>query len=335
MMWSITLLGLVTAGVFAACQNYNFTFQPAADRHGVHLLFTVKTPSKADILFVIDNSPSMLSKQQALASSINVLLDKLAPLDTRYRIGITSTDAHGFLTDCNDVANPPVFSNTMSNQALGAKGNCENSNVSLRRPHDGTLGRLMAAYDPNAFLPANFANLSPEAQTAVQSLLPSSATTGPAGINGISGVPWVIDREIIDTETCSACACTNCVRGDSCYTHCAQPAAEALVRAYFTSNISGLGDSGFGWEEGLLASMWAVGIDPEDPNADTALTPSYNLLDPNAPNGYVYLGRHGHPNRWFVAARRRSAGRALPVRRTRLLHARLPAGGAQRLRRAQ
>ena len=120
----ITLSGLAVVACFAACQSYNFTFQPNADRHGVHLTFKVQTPSKADILFVVDNSSSMLSKQQTLTDSITVLLDTLAPLDTRYRIGIVSTDAHGFVTDCNGTTNPPVFSNNMTNQALGAKGNC-------------------------------------------------------------------------------------------------------------------------------------------------------------------------------------------------------------------
>ena len=165
--------------------------------------------------------------------------------------------------------------------------------MALRRPHDGALGRLIAAYNPDAFSPTAFATLQQNVLTAVQSVMPTGPTTGPAGINGVSGVPWVIDHEAIDIETCNACNCTNCQRGDACYMTCAQPASEALVRAYFLSNMSGLGDRGFGWEEGLLSALWAVGVDPMDPNDTTALTPTYNMVDPNAPNGYTYLDATG------------------------------------------
>jgi len=92
-------VGVMAATGFLACQKYEFVFQPDADREGTHLRFEVRQPSKADILFVIDNSSSMHEEQNALKASIGQMLDELAPQDTSYRIGIISTDAHGFAED--------------------------------------------------------------------------------------------------------------------------------------------------------------------------------------------------------------------------------------------
>ena len=75
---------LISSG---ACQDYDYVFQPDADREGTHLRFIVQQPSKADIVFVIDNSRSMRDEQDALKASIGQMLDLLAPRDTSYRIG--------------------------------------------------------------------------------------------------------------------------------------------------------------------------------------------------------------------------------------------------------
>ena len=81
------VLGIVTGLLpwlaLLSCQQYDFVFQPDADRQGSHLRFVVERPSKADILFVIDNSVSMTEEQVALGDSIGVLLGALAPQDTR------------------------------------------------------------------------------------------------------------------------------------------------------------------------------------------------------------------------------------------------------------
>src|SRR5262245_63646372 len=92
---------IAVSTLVVACQSYDFIFQPFSDRQGVHLRFKVDTPSKADILFVIDNSESMAQEQTQLAAALKFMLQRLAPLDTSYRIGIVSTDAHGFAADCN------------------------------------------------------------------------------------------------------------------------------------------------------------------------------------------------------------------------------------------
>lgn len=51
------------------------------------------TPSSpVDILFVVDNSPSMSPKQKALASNISALIQKLEKNKLNYHIGVVSTD---------------------------------------------------------------------------------------------------------------------------------------------------------------------------------------------------------------------------------------------------
>lgn len=301
--WMV-LSGCVPVLGFLACQGYDFVFQPQSDRQGTHLRFTVQQPSKADILFVVDNSGSMLDKQAALAASINHLLESLAPQDTSYRIGIVSTDGHGFTTDCDGNPNPPDPFNTVSpDPSMGAKGNCGSPNVVLRRPHDGTMGRLIAAYDPNAFSLAAFPSLvdNPNAQAVLARLLPTGDRAGPPGnadpvgnTNNV-GARWIIDREAIRQEACAnaACGCALCQKGNACFDDCADPVAQALVQAYFRANIAGLGNGGFAWEEGLKNALWAVGIDPEDPNDASALNPTYNTTAVGHPNSYTYLDDNG------------------------------------------
>lgn len=306
------MIGAFMAGPMAlalialhACQSYEFVFQPFAERQQAHLHFVVQTPSKADILFMVDNSSSMLSKQTYLVNSFNVFLENL-PQDTNYRIGIVSSDAHGFVSDCNSVTNPPEFSNP-GFPNLGAKGNCNRPDVVLRRPHDGTRGRLIAAYDPTAFATpaADFCG-SPNAQGpnadpnacaaalfAFNCLAPTGAfpnVAAPHDPNCLAanndGARWVIDRAQIGYE-----AYANCCPKGVCVDYCVEPVTAAIVNAYFRSNIAGLGDRGFGWEEGLLSAMWAVGVNPEDSDDTTSVYPdtSYNLLKPCVnPNSQSY-----------------------------------------------
>ena len=53
------VFGLLTFAALVSmvgCQEYTFIFQPKTERTESILRFTVETPSKADILFVVDNS---------------------------------------------------------------------------------------------------------------------------------------------------------------------------------------------------------------------------------------------------------------------------------------
>ncbi|MBI5510047.1 MAG: VWA domain-containing protein [Deltaproteobacteria bacterium] len=296
---TLTLLATLAGG----CQAYDWVFQPDADREGAHLKFIVDQPSKADILFVIDNSKSMRNKQDGLVESVDVLLAALAPQDTRYRIGITSTDAIGYTEDCQ--RNP-----ISSQYSPGAKGNCGFPAVLLNRPHDGALGRLIAAYDPDIFkldaswlvtaldkITASGVTLDPDINTKLALLMPTGLTTTPGlddplftAFTGERGARHVIDRETIRLEACQACAAMTtddrgrpiCDQSSSAFAACADPAAQIMVQAYFRANVHGLGINGMGWEEGLRAGMLAVGVDPRDEGVDaqgnpTALNPANDL----------------------------------------------------------
>ncbi len=120
--WAALAAGLAVALTAAGCQDYEFVFQPDDDREGTHLRFVVEQPSKADILFVIDNSRGMKPKQEALKASIGKMLEFLAPMDASYRVGIISTDAHGYDNDCNDI---PISEGGTQDQLQGNKGACE------------------------------------------------------------------------------------------------------------------------------------------------------------------------------------------------------------------
>ncbi len=298
----------------SACQGYDFVYQPDTHREGTHLRFVVEQPSKADVLFVVDNSVSMTEEQCALKSSIDGLLDELAPLDTSYRIGVTSTDMKGFVEGCFGV---PFSAQVVSDADGGAsKGNCVRPEVELKRPNDGARGRLIAAYDPNEFdldfvcdpgtdpccdpsQALGAVLISSAERDAFEALAPLSATTGPIGVNGSQGARPVIDRELVQHEACIACGCVltdatpddvkeQCAEGDSCYDDCAESVATALVKAYFRSNVNGLGVRGQGYEAGLHAAMQAVGIDPTDPIDLSAVNPlGNNPTLPGEPNEYT------------------------------------------------
>jgi len=293
----------------SACQSYDFVFQPDTNRLGLHLRFAVEQPSKADILFVVDNSGSMKEEQQALQNSIADLLTELAPRDTSYRIGITSTDVVGYTEDCfrcdfskttpcssldprahaysSDPASPYYYNYPMWGQ--GARGNCDFPAVKLNRPHDGARGRLIAAYDAREFALAKFPELdTQQEQDAFASLAPTDVTKA----------RWVIDRDVIQTEACTACACdlATCKKGNGCFDTCAKDVGASLVIGFFRSNIAGLGLLGSGYEQGLLAGSWSIGIDPrlaDNANVknelkdNAALTQGADLTADGAPNSYT------------------------------------------------
>jgi hypothetical protein len=301
------LSGIMLAALIAlvGCQGYDFVYQPDADRQATHIRFEVEQPSEADILFVIDNSGSMSEEQAALQQSFDRLLEVLAPQDTRYRIGIVSTDALGWETDCDGTQ-------LTGPNRPGAKGNCDPAvNVTLRRPHDGALGRLIAAYDPTVFdvnAPI-FDSLSATQKTSLAELLPTGLTSHPAefqafqGATGEEGARWVIDRETIRLEACQACDCTTgnppdlrCNEDDACFSACAEPIAPKVVEAYFRANVAGLGVNGRGWEEGLKSATLAVGIDATDPNDETAVQPGNDLTQvPDGPNTFLGTDDNGSP----------------------------------------
>ncbi len=75
-----------------ACQQYPFLFQPASTVSGQNQEVTDTKPFESDILFVIDNSGSMKTKQDKLIASMNAFITELAGSQNKYQIGITTTD---------------------------------------------------------------------------------------------------------------------------------------------------------------------------------------------------------------------------------------------------
>jgi hypothetical protein len=292
----------------ATCQEYDFVFVPDINYAGLHWRFTVQQPSQADILFVIDNSSSMGPKQLVLQDSLSELLDALAPQDTSYRIGIVSTDVYGSQQDCH--GQPLSFDPAWTGVGIG---DCRRTNadgspvVKLNYPHDGTRGRLIAAYDPERFeVVMNPTLVTAAEQAAFKALAP----------HDVSGVPWVIDRDAIRSQACAACGCAPapcdvssepscCMKGDSCFDNCANDVATALVTAYFRSNIAGLGIDGSSYESGLTGGLWAVGIDPamaaanptDESGDQAALTSGYNLTRAGQPN--TLPGANGQSTSWL------------------------------------
>ncbi|MBT6489337.1 MAG: VWA domain-containing protein [Deltaproteobacteria bacterium] len=285
-----TVCGLLVA--LAGCQVYEFVFIPDAEKQGSWLHFSVETPSRADLLFVVDNSESMADEQASLAASFSQMLDVLAPQDTSYRIGIVSTDAHGFQTDCCGTQNPLIDVGT-DRSIDGARGNCQSCDcgggedcftcvaceplVEIARPHDGVKGRLLAAYDPAVYQLEAWSHLSAD----LQSVLPAVFPSGP------SDAMHVIDRESLTLQACDACGCPDCTQSSSScepfFENCVEDLTTVLVEAHFRSNLKGLGVDGFGWEEGIKSAMLAVGLDPEEPET---LEPAYNLVANGAPNQF-------------------------------------------------
>jgi hypothetical protein len=91
-------LVLSTAVWATACSDVSFT--PSADNNSFTLpdgsqkeIFTFNdddTQAKVDVLFVVDNSPSMAEEQELLGSALNSFIGNLGKLD--WQIGVTTTD---------------------------------------------------------------------------------------------------------------------------------------------------------------------------------------------------------------------------------------------------
>lgn len=298
------------AYVGVACRDYELAYSPNNDAQALHMRFDVQQPSKADLLFVIDNSKSMLEEQEALATSIDQLLQTLAPQDTRYRIGVVSTDNTGFSQDCcGESIEAPFGGGNVGNcirppkdqpQLRGCDCNAVAPNatcgVTLRRPHDGVRGRLIAAFDDSVFdadVLAQTYGLNDTEKAAVASLIPTAVDDGPVWDDGQKGARFVIDREIFTRQACNACGCTECTSGNACVVACADKVAETLVKAFFLSNVRGLGVGGSGWEEGLEASLLAVGIDPEEVTDAAAIKPAYDLTATGGANQFPVRQTNG------------------------------------------
>lgn len=91
----IGMIGLMSMAVLAGCEKSNRSFSILADeaKFSENLVFE-EIPQKIDVLFVVDNSGSMETSQQALAENFSRFIDRFQALKYDFRIGVTTSDAY-------------------------------------------------------------------------------------------------------------------------------------------------------------------------------------------------------------------------------------------------
>ena len=82
------LSSVVLAGALGGCSDYD-----VAHVRGSDVFFQGGDDAEADVLFVLDDSPSMGEEQDRLSENFSAFVDVLAESYADYRIGITTTDA--------------------------------------------------------------------------------------------------------------------------------------------------------------------------------------------------------------------------------------------------
>ncbi len=87
----VALLGVIVA--ICACQDYPFTYRPNQRVAATTVREVVVQNSDTDVLFVIDNSGSMLEEQVKLVKNTGLFVGELAASPNIYRIGIVTTNA--------------------------------------------------------------------------------------------------------------------------------------------------------------------------------------------------------------------------------------------------
>lgn len=97
----ITRIVLLTAslGLSACAKNAQFAYTPQQDNFQQNLSYSAK---KVDILWVVDNSGSMLSSQKALSENISRFMDQFSRRNLDFQMAVTTTDAYLDLFDNGD-----------------------------------------------------------------------------------------------------------------------------------------------------------------------------------------------------------------------------------------
>lgn len=218
---------------------------------------------KVDVLLVVDNSVGMKSEAPAVHAELEKLATRLKAAKIDYRMGITSTDYEGSYEDCDGMP--------FGDGPRGV-GNCDRREVLLDPFHDGTLGRLISAHDPQAFLASNYP-MWDDVRDALELLWRLET-------------PSVLEGRTLRRDACWACNCDVCAAGNECFDGCASKVEDTLGQSYLRSNLAGLGFRGSGYESGIATALLAVGIDPREPTDAGALNPTDGLLRSGAANTY-------------------------------------------------
>ena len=113
------ILGLVVfVGLIVSCGETKFNLAPETDAH----IASVSYNKQVDILWVIDNSDSMLQHQSILAQKSSEFIDGLLIKGLDFRIAATTTDMSGNGEKGRFIGSPKVLdSNTLGLRAQFAK----------------------------------------------------------------------------------------------------------------------------------------------------------------------------------------------------------------------
>ncbi len=90
---SASRLGLAALLALVACQNYDFMYRPNQRVVVTSIREVVVRNADTDILFVVDNSGSMLEEQVNLIRNTGVFIEELALSENAYRVGVVTTNA--------------------------------------------------------------------------------------------------------------------------------------------------------------------------------------------------------------------------------------------------
>lgn len=158
--------------LLAACVSPDYAGPPPQVRE--HQVDTFANQQKdVDVLFLIDNSPSMTSKQRALAAAIPKFLQRIDATGANYQIAVATSDVGSWPAADRPFAGGPAACASFTGD-------------------DGRLQRVACSAR---------AGLSPEALAACQSLCPDPRFV-PAGeqgfirkVDGLTNVPRLIDPQ--------------------------------------------------------------------------------------------------------------------------------------------
>lgn len=96
---------LLVAGILTGCQGVSFDLPQTSDQFEQ----TISYNNKVDILWIVDNSTSMLKHQQRLSAQIPELVSKLNSLKMDYHMAVISSSMGGSLPDGGKFLGSPGY----------------------------------------------------------------------------------------------------------------------------------------------------------------------------------------------------------------------------------
>lgn len=125
----ILLVALMSSGLMA-CSQVSFGLPPSSDNFGQNITYN----NKVDILWIVDNSSSMLKHQQSLSAQVPDLVSKLNSLKMDYHMAVITTSMGGTNPDGGRfigtpkyvTASTPDLVNNLTNRMIAGEGGSNN-----------------------------------------------------------------------------------------------------------------------------------------------------------------------------------------------------------------